>query len=188
MMKFDPDDPRLTAYALGELNEADRRAFKLQLKESKQGRGLIGEIRDTAALLSQELNNEPCPKLSEVNQMSIETELGGLRRKPKSFPWVAVGVAASLLVAIGLYMVLDDGPPEIVQNPSGQGTEKTTPKEDRASDPMEIPRPDMDIPAPDSMQPLEDMTADNSVSGPAGPDRDPASELVFGATDSVARE
>ena len=58
-MKLDLDDPKLTAYALGELDDAELKAIESQLKESEEGRrrhgactagagraGVCGESRD----------------------------------------------------------------------------------------------------------------------------------------------
>ena len=37
LMRLDPDDPKLTAYALGELDETERVDLETQLKGSSEG-------------------------------------------------------------------------------------------------------------------------------------------------------
>ena len=60
-MPFDPDDPRLTAYALGELDAADRAEVEALLADSPEARRFVEEIRATARLLTEQLHQEPAP-------------------------------------------------------------------------------------------------------------------------------
>jgi Ca-activated chloride channel family protein len=57
-MNFDIDDPRLTAYALGELDEAEKRDFERLLADRPDLRKDIDEIALTARLLSERLHDE----------------------------------------------------------------------------------------------------------------------------------
>jgi len=52
MKKIDPDDPKLTAYALGELDASERAAIEAALEAHPEWRALVDEIQQTAALLS----------------------------------------------------------------------------------------------------------------------------------------
>jgi len=56
-----PDDPRLTAYALGELDEIERTQFESELLDSPEGQRAVVEIRQTADLLRRELAAEAVP-------------------------------------------------------------------------------------------------------------------------------
>ncbi|MBM3890051.1 MAG: hypothetical protein FJ388_13120, partial [Verrucomicrobia bacterium] len=60
-MKLDPQDPRLTNYALGELDETERAAVEAALANSPECRCVVDEIRGTAGLLTTALQAEPCP-------------------------------------------------------------------------------------------------------------------------------
>ena len=51
-MSIGKDDPRLTAYALGELGEEDARAIEAELEASPELREEVAAIRETAALLA----------------------------------------------------------------------------------------------------------------------------------------
>ena len=64
-MKIDPNDPKLTAYALGELDETERAAVERELIRSDAARQAVEEIRATAGLLKEELSSEPRLQLSE---------------------------------------------------------------------------------------------------------------------------
>ena len=55
---FDPDDPRLTAYALGEADENDRRAIEEWLAESAEARAEVEQTRGLALILTSEYARE----------------------------------------------------------------------------------------------------------------------------------
>jgi Ca-activated chloride channel family protein len=57
-MIFDTDDPRLTAYALGELDPSQHPEIERLVAESDEARKYIDEIRQTARWLSEELQKE----------------------------------------------------------------------------------------------------------------------------------
>lgn len=57
--KFDPEDPRLTAYALGEMEPAERAEFEQWLLLQPEAQKAVDEIRATAALLGTAFAEEP---------------------------------------------------------------------------------------------------------------------------------
>src|SRR5262249_8891785 len=57
-MIFDPNDPRLTAYVLGELDQAERENVETMLAECPECRQAIDEIRLTTGWLAQQLHDE----------------------------------------------------------------------------------------------------------------------------------
>jgi Ca-activated chloride channel family protein len=70
-MKIDPDDPNLTAYALGELDGPAHAEIERTMPESAECRHAIEEIQQAAALLSQELGQESALSLSETQRRTI---------------------------------------------------------------------------------------------------------------------
>ena len=54
-----PDDPRLTAYALDEMEPAERLEFEKQLQQDVTARQTVAEIRATVASLANALADEP---------------------------------------------------------------------------------------------------------------------------------
>jgi Ca-activated chloride channel family protein len=69
---FQPDDPRLTAYALGELDPIERAQVEALLAESAEARTELEGIRETIALLSRELTFEPAFTLTASQRESVE--------------------------------------------------------------------------------------------------------------------
>src|SRR6185503_12278692 len=74
-MKIDPNDPKLTAYALGELDEAEQAAVERELIRSDAARRAVDEIRAAAGLLKEELSSEPGFELSQSQNALVEHRL-----------------------------------------------------------------------------------------------------------------
>jgi Ca-activated chloride channel family protein len=105
-MIFDPDDPRLTAYALGELSDAEAREFDHLIDHDTEAKKTVDEIRQTARWLSLELKREqesiPAPGLD--NHRLIEQTLNKAPVTACKRPWVLrhygrLSIAATLLIA-----------------------------------------------------------------------------------------
>ena len=107
-MLTDPDDPRLTAYALGELDGVEIAEIETLLIRSDESRRLVDEVRATAKMLAESLSSERLPGLSTRHREAIEGELAPtvlpLPQRPPSRlqRWAGYGVAASLLMGFGL--------------------------------------------------------------------------------------
>src|SRR5262249_32834137 len=120
-MTFDPNDTRLTAYALGELDDAGRAAVEAQLAGCAESRTYVEEVRALARLLTESFQTEQQsgPALTPAQRQATEADLAPLtnpQRQPvvgKVEPavaaappgpktrWAALGylaLAASLLV------------------------------------------------------------------------------------------
>ncbi len=77
-MNIDPKDPRLTAYALGELESEDERIeIERALDGSEELTQIVAQIGQTAELMTEELQKEPSPGLAPRHQQRIESELQG---------------------------------------------------------------------------------------------------------------
>src|SRR3954470_8459127 len=100
-MKIPPhDDPRLTAYALGELDASERSAIEVLLAESPESRQFVEDVRATAELLTAQLHREPSPGLAAEHRRAIEGRLQPAppaRRRPR---WIPYALAASLVVVV----------------------------------------------------------------------------------------
>ncbi len=127
-MPLDPNDPRLTAYALGELDEPEKAAVEVELADSAEGRQSVEEIRFTARLLAEQLRQEPAPGLAPAQRQVIE---GKLRRAPnRRLPIIglaALAVAASILLTV-MALTLTR-PARKPAAPTGWLTMKTGPSE-----------------------------------------------------------
>ena len=100
-----PDDPRLTAYALGELDEADRPEVEALIQSNPEAARFIADVLATARLLTEHLKSETIPTSAPAILRAVEDHL-----EPKPLPdpapsrrrWFRYAFAASLLgVAAG---------------------------------------------------------------------------------------
>ncbi len=73
-MNIDPNDPKLTAYALGELDEQQRIEVEAEMNQSEELRRAVDEIRKTAELLTNELAGEPTATLTVDQRQAIESK------------------------------------------------------------------------------------------------------------------
>src|SRR5438067_911912 len=82
------DDPRLTAFALGELDgpeyAMDRAEMRSLVARDSEARGFVEELRTTAATLRSELSLEIAPGLDEARRALI------LGREAEQFETVPV--------------------------------------------------------------------------------------------------
>lgn len=96
-MTIDLNDPRLTAYALGELTEAERGAVETALAESPGAREAVDEIRATAESLETALRSEPLPRLATEQRAAITATQPATATSLFRFGRTFVGLAASLM-------------------------------------------------------------------------------------------
>ena len=86
-MKITPDDPKLTAYALGELNETDHAAVKAEVEKSPGCQRAVEEIQRAAAMLAEEFSAEELPDLTFAQQRKIENQIRQPAEKGELFSW-----------------------------------------------------------------------------------------------------
>ena len=108
---LDKNDPKLTAYALGELDEAEARLVEAELEGSQELRDEIDAIRRTSSLLAEHLGSEPCPELTGEQREAIRQESKIVASPPPTMPGegdrvygrrfllTSVAIAATLLLA-----------------------------------------------------------------------------------------
>jgi Ca-activated chloride channel family protein len=103
-MKFNPDDPKWSAYLLGELTADERAAVEQELETSAEAREFLEELRLTAAIMKEELSAHAAFGLRAEQREAIEAAV----ERPKRWftrPAVwAIGAAAATF-AIGLALV-----------------------------------------------------------------------------------
>ena len=115
-MIFDTNDPRLTAYALGEIDPSERSEIEQLLADRQEARNHIAEIRQTAQWLAAELQKEPetVATLALANHRLIDQALTSAVPAANSRPWWRrpyrlMSMAATLLMGgtIGLLSLTD---------------------------------------------------------------------------------
>jgi Ca-activated chloride channel homolog len=102
-MNINPDDPKWTAYVLGELNDAERAQVEKELESSAVAREVVEEIRLATDLLRQELTHERAVGLAPEQRRAITSAAAPPRVRP-IFRWagVAASAAAGLLIVATL--------------------------------------------------------------------------------------
>jgi Ca-activated chloride channel family protein len=124
------DDPRLTAYALGELDASEVPAVEALLEQSPEARAEVEAIREVAGVLGTELAAEPAPAtgLEAAQHKAIEDALGAPRRGGVILrPFAVPAIAAALLLSVLLWSNYDTmfGPPaEHAESPLAVQVEK----------------------------------------------------------------
>jgi len=106
------DDPRLTAFALGELEGEERAEIEELVAANPQARALVDEVRALSTLVTQELAAEPAPRLSAMQRSRIEAAARN-GHAPAPFaaparprfrllrnPWARLASAAAAIVAV----------------------------------------------------------------------------------------
>ncbi len=99
---FSPDDPQLTAYALGELDEAERVAVEARLRDDPAARAAVDAIRATAQQLETVLAAEPLPAVSPVGR-APRRRLGQIIRLPQFYYATATLAAACFVVLVAVH-------------------------------------------------------------------------------------
>lgn len=95
-----PDDPQLTAYALGELDEDERAAVEARLRADPAARAAVEAIRATAGQLEAALAAEPLPEVSAVRPPA--GRLGRIIRLPQFYLVTATLAAACFVVLVAV--------------------------------------------------------------------------------------
>ncbi|MCI0630932.1 MAG: von Willebrand factor type A domain-containing protein, partial [Phycisphaerales bacterium] len=108
MSALDPNDPRLTAYALGELDREEAAAIERQIAEDESLAAAVNEIRQTASLLSAEFAAEPALGLTDEQRRSLEQRPEPALNNPWIFRartlWTGAGLAAAACLTIVLVL------------------------------------------------------------------------------------
>ncbi len=97
-----PDDPRLTSYALGAMDDAERAAFEVLLADDPAARAEVDAIRAFGDDLGAAFAAEPAPRLSEVQRAKV-VRWATPPVVPAAPRWYALETAAAgVLVVAGL--------------------------------------------------------------------------------------
>lgn len=72
---FNPEDPRLTGFVLGEIDDSDRAEIEQLLETSPEAQAAVKEIEDTIGVLKEGLASEPVPELTAEQRAVVEEQL-----------------------------------------------------------------------------------------------------------------
>src|SRR5688572_9382386 len=106
-MSFDLDDPKLTAYALGQLDEADHAEVEAQLANDPAARAVVEQTRTAADRLQLALASEQLIELAATNAVADQQRIAGNRaRRAVFYRWAFAAVSACMIVALGVSLLL----------------------------------------------------------------------------------
>ena len=116
--QLSPDDPRLTSFALGEMEAAERAEFEKLLQADPAARQVVEEIRATGALLATALEAEPVAA-APVAKKEAAIVAGGAPLKdrlnrPIRFPqfyYIVSGLAAACFALFFFHWQRNQPPP-----------------------------------------------------------------------------
>src|SRR5215813_8521672 len=137
-MKINPDDPKWTAYVLGELDADELTEMETLLASSEEARRLVEELRIATIMLKDEFTSqESVALLSEQRVAVVRASQGDSRRQWSVFRplnW-AVGFAAAILIVLAVVVPLRRQEVQVAENraenrkegvetPSGEALDK----------------------------------------------------------------
>ncbi len=123
-MKINIDDPRLTAYALGELDPTEREEIEKLIHENEDAKAYVEEIRDLGGVLESSLEKEGLPDVRpdtgvwENSGSESKVLKSHWSRKLISYP-VVMGAVAALLLVVFLPVYLHDSSDLLPREESG---------------------------------------------------------------------
>ena len=203
-MTFDANDHRLTAYALGELDGADREAIEALVAECEESRKFVEEVRETARLLTEQLQKEPSPGLGLHHRQAIVAGLDEkptlqpampMRQRTRWMPLLAFAAAAGLIGVVitslapsnqadpndgtvvwnSEKLAVSRGAVTVVERSSGNRRSIKT----RKADPGQVISADSYGEAPASANPGA-LYAARSMPAPSAPPASPPARRMFG--------
>lgn len=111
-MKINEDDPRITAFALGELKGNDAIEIARAVQSDERIREAVSEVRDTSFLLLDSLRGGETPMLTSAQRDNIRRAGAGPVMLDKAsvsiFVWkkpLLAGVGVAAAISLALYMV-----------------------------------------------------------------------------------
>ncbi len=95
-MNILPDDPKLTAFALGELDSAETAQIAAELERNPELRNAVNEIRETTELLKKEFANESPLVFSKKEKEAIVAQVDASKiiSLPNRSFWSMAGISA----------------------------------------------------------------------------------------------
>ena len=103
-MTFNPDHPKWTAYALGELEPEARAAFDAEVARNPEARAFVESIQGAATQLRMALAQEPALELRPEQRRAVHDRAANTKPALQFplRPLVALGLAAGIVAALGV--------------------------------------------------------------------------------------
>jgi Ca-activated chloride channel family protein len=179
-MSIDRDNPKWTAYVLGELDANERAALELELESSEEAREFVEELRLAASMMKDRLAVHAEATLTPEQQFSIQAASSARTAKPavklwsgRALAWTGgLAAAALVLAAVSVSPLLrsPEPPAALVRSAAVQPADKTV-------------REASDTPASSAIHENEqrDTLSVKSVYAPPAKDRQADAQALGGA-------
>ncbi len=111
-MTMDPNDPRLTAYALDELDAEERAEVEALLADDAAARAAVEEICAVAGMLTDALASEPSATLTEAQRAQVDQRLEAAAATPAAVStrrgraWRGARLPLALAACVGVVLVV----------------------------------------------------------------------------------
>ncbi len=123
-MKLLPEDPRITAYALGEIDDSqERAAIESAVAASPELQATVASIREMSDLLSGGFAAEAAPELSEFEKAKLEptpersSVASGYKTRARYYWPIVAFASAAAAIALAFIIVPQTTTREYVYNP-----------------------------------------------------------------------
>src|SRR5687768_14057920 len=108
MTRINPNDPKWTAYVLGELDKAESEAVERLLESSEEARALVEDLRTASVALAEALDEAPVDLLTPAQRASVRQAADA--QTPRWFAMLpmrwALGAASVAVIAIAVSVVV----------------------------------------------------------------------------------
>ncbi|HKE88033.1 MAG TPA: von Willebrand factor type A domain-containing protein, partial [Vicinamibacterales bacterium] len=178
MTRINPNDPRWTAYVLGELDKAESEAVERLLKSSEEARALVEDLKTASVALAEALDEAPADLLTSAQRASVRRAADAgvsswFGRLPRRWIFGTASVAAAAIVVAVVVRA-----PQLTQpvpdNPAKTATSAATSQPSRSTIAARSPA------SPEAPRPS--VIASNPAAGTSAPVQTTASAPNPGST------
>jgi Ca-activated chloride channel homolog len=104
MTRINPNDPKWTAYVLGELDKAESEAVERLLESSEEARALVDDLKAASVALTEAFDEAPADLLTAAQRASVR-QAADAPTRPRWFAmlpmrWAALSAASVAVIAI----------------------------------------------------------------------------------------
>jgi Ca-activated chloride channel family protein len=183
MTRINPNDPKWTAYVLGELDKAESEAVERLLESSEEARALVEDLRTASVALAEALDEAPVDLLTPAQRASVRQAADA--QTPRWFAMLpmrwALGAASVAVIAIAVSVVVRM--PEPARQAAVDSVQRGVPETPATSAVANQPAPV--LPEPPATRPRVAISLSGRASAPANALKQVETITVTGETPAV---
>jgi Ca-activated chloride channel family protein len=183
MTRINPNDPKWTAYVLGELDKAESEAVERLLESSEEARALVEDLKAASVALAEALDEAPVELLTPAQRASVRRAADP--QTPRWFAMLpmrwALGAASVAVIAIAVSVVVRM--PEPARQAAVESVQRGVPETPATSAVANQPAPV--LPEPPAARPRAAISLSGRASAPADALKQVETITVTGETPAV---